>query len=107
MSNKRKISDIGLFNLKAKVWVYPGMAAWRFLSLPKKESQEIGRLFAEQKRGWGSLPVLVTIGKTSWKTSIFPDKKSGSYLLPLKVEVRKKEDIRDGDLIYFAVKITV
>jgi hypothetical protein len=91
--------------MKSKVWVYPGMAAWRFLTLPKKESGKIKKLFGGLARGWGSLPVLATIGKTAWKTSIFPDKKAGAYLLPLKAEVRKKEGITDGANVIFVIKI--
>jgi hypothetical protein len=84
------------YKLRVKVWVYPGLAGWHFVSLPKKESEKIKKNFDHLKKGWGSLPVLVTVGKTSWKTSIFPDKKSGVYLLPLKAEVRKKERIIKG-----------
>jgi hypothetical protein len=47
----------------------------------------------------------VTIGQTVWKTSIFPDSKSGSYLLPLKAEVRKKEKIGVGDTLTFSIEI--
>lgn len=49
--------------------------------------------------------VVVTLGKTSWKTSIFPDKHSGSYLLPLKALVRKKEGIFSGDKVSFSIQI--
>lgn len=93
--------------MRAKVWVYPGMAGWHFVTLPKKQSDEIKRIFGALARGWGSLPVLVTVGKTSWKTSIFPDKKSGAYLLPLKAGVRRKEDIANGDTIAFLVEVRV
>ncbi len=85
--------------MRAKVWVYPGMAGWHFVTVPKKQSGNIKRVFGDIKRGWGSLPVMATIGKTTWKTSIFPDKKRGAYLLPIKAEVRKKEDIMHDDLI--------
>lgn len=95
------------FNVKAKVWLYPGMAGWHFVTLPKKQSGEIKNLFGPMGRGFGSLPVIVTMGTTSWKTSIFPDKKSGAYLLPLKVDVRKKEHISAGDTISFVVEIRV
>ncbi|MDP3696445.1 MAG: DUF1905 domain-containing protein [Candidatus Taylorbacteria bacterium] len=54
-----------------------------------------------------TLPVRVTIGKTSWKTSIFPDKKAGAYLLPLKNEVRKKEKIVKDDMVTFEVEIRI
>lgn len=93
------------YEFKAKVWVYPGQAGWRFVSLPNKESETIKERFTGLTRGWGSLPVNVTIGKTIWKTSIFPDKKSGTYLLPLKADVRKKENVGDGDTISLAIEV--
>lgn len=82
------------------------MAGWHFVSVPKKESANIKKDFDEKKRGWGSLPVRVTVGKTTWNTSIFPDKKSGVYLLPLKAAVRKKENIFNNETIKLIIKIT-
>lgn len=63
------------YKIRSQVFQYPGMAGWHFIGVSKKESQEIKENFAARKRGWGSLPVLVTLGKTSWKTSIFPGQK--------------------------------
>ncbi len=57
------------------------------------------------RRGFGSVRVEATIGKTSWKTSIFPDSRSGTYLLPLKASVRRAEDLVDGDEITFALSV--
>ncbi len=94
------------YHFEAKVWVYPGKAAWYFVTLPTEMATAINYFFSMEKRGWGSLPVEATIGSTTWKTSIFPDKKSNSYLLPLKAEVRKKEQMKDGSLISVAVKLT-
>ncbi len=93
------------FNLKSKVWIWPGMAAWHMVTLPKTQSDRIKRLFGDQHRGWGSLPVVVTIGQTSWKTSIFFDKKRGAYVLPIKSEVRKKEKISNGQNVKFSIEI--
>ena len=91
------------YTLKSKVVVYPGMAAWRFLGLPKKEAKEIKKKFGKHAKGWGSLPVKVTIGETKWETSIFPDKKSETYVLPLKAQVRRKEGINDGETVQFVL----
>ena len=97
-----------IFKFSAKVWIYPGMkGAWHFVSIPKKESAGIKKIFGALAGGWGSLPVNVTIGKTSWKTSIFPDKKSASYILPLKSNVRKKEKIYEGDVTRCVIAIRV
>ncbi|HYC79774.1 MAG TPA: DUF1905 domain-containing protein [Candidatus Binatia bacterium] len=94
-----------LFKWKAKVWLYPGMASWHFITLPKKESEQIRVYYNDLKRGWGSLPVQVTVGKAKWKTSIFPDKKIGAYLLPIKSEVRKQAGITAGDTISYSLEV--
>ena len=96
-----------IYKMQSKVWLYYGMAGWHFVTIPRKQSNEIKDLFSGMAGGWGSLPVIVTIGKTSWKTSIFPDKKAGAYLLPLKAEVRKKEKILSGDKISFSIEIQI
>lgn len=83
------------------------MAGWFFASVPKEETEDIQKHFGDLKRGWGSLSVNVTVGSTSWKTSIFPDKKSGEYLLPLKAEVRKKEGISENDMIKILLEIRI
>lgn len=93
------------YKMRSKVWLYPGMAGWHFVTLPKKQGEEIKAHFDVMSRGFGSLPVKVTIGETSWKTSIFPDKESGSYVLPLKADVRKKESIVQDKMITFSIEI--
>ena len=42
--------------------------------------------------GWGVIPVHVQIGKTEWKTSLFP--KDGLYIVPIKASVREAEILR-------------
>lgn len=93
------------YQLEAKVWLYPGKAAWHFLTVPSDIADDIDYYFSMEKRGWGSLPVSVTIGETTWETSIFPDKKTQSYLLPLKAAVRKKEHILANDTVAAAIEI--
>jgi hypothetical protein len=94
-----------IFKLRSKVFCYPGMAGWHFIGVPKKQSVEIKKHFGAHAKGWGSLPVEVILGKTHWETSIFPDKKSGTYLLPLKATVRKKEQAEHDDVISFILEI--
>lgn len=87
------------------MWLYPGKAGWHFITIPVTTAKEIDYYFSHTKKGWGSLPVQVIVGKTSWKTSIFPDKKSDSYVLPIKMAVRRTESIKAGDLIHISLEI--
>jgi hypothetical protein len=92
----------------SEMWLYPGETGnWHFISLPKKAAKEIKESFVGLSRGWGSLRVEAIIGKTTWKTSIFPDKKRGTYVLPIKADVRKKEDISAGDKVRTSIKIII
>lgn len=94
-----------IFKLRPRVWIYPGDAAWHFITIDKKHSREIKEECKMPRRGFGAIPVLVTIGDTSWNTSIFPDSKSGTYLLPLKKKVRDQEGIYEGDEIDIMLKV--
>jgi hypothetical protein len=40
--------------------------------------------------------VKVTVGRTTWTTSIFPSKEQKSFILPVKAAVRKAEGLADG-----------
>jgi hypothetical protein len=94
------------YDLRGKAWRYAGQAAWVFVTLPKRQAGEIRELFAGLSRG-ASLPAVVTVGKTTWKTSIFTEKASDSYVLPLKAEVRKAEGIEDGDTVAYRLEVAV
>ncbi len=93
------------YNITSKVWIFPGVASWHFATIPSKESEEIKTTFSGLKRGWGSFRVKVILGSSSWETSIFPDKRAGVFALPLKKDVRKKENNTYGDTISFVLTI--
>ena len=90
--------------LKSKLWVWPGDAAWHFLTINKEEASEIKQNTAGIKRGFGSVRVIAMIGDVEWNTSIFPTKE-GEFLLPVKKEVREKVGIGNGDLVNFVLEI--
>ena len=84
------------FCFTARLWLYAGKVSWVFATLPEEVADGVRFLQAaenRQRRGFGSVPVNVQIGDTKWKTSIFPDKASGSFLLPIKMAVRRAEGL--------------
>jgi len=80
----------------AEPWQYVGGGGWYFVSLPKEVSAEIRNYFKQEEEGWGRLKAISKIGNTEWKTAIWFDTKMNTYLLPLKAEIRKKEDLAVG-----------
>lgn len=95
------------YAFSAKLWVYGGTGAWHFVTVPKAISSEIRENFGANSRGWGSLRVSVAIGDTSWRTSIFYDSKTKTYLLPVKKEVRTKLEFKPEDTADFALELLV
>jgi hypothetical protein len=81
----------------AEVWEHsPGEpGSWHFLTLPGEVSDDVA-LEAGPRQGFGSVRVVVTIGSSTWRTSVFPDAGRGSHVLPLKRSVRAAEGLQAG-----------
>lgn len=83
----------------APLWLWSGEGgSWHFITLPERQSAEV-RLEAAAsgpRRGFGSVRVEVSVGDVTWRTSVFPQK-SGTYILPVKADVRRRAGIAVGD----------
>ncbi len=87
------------FEFTADLWRYTGEAAWHFVTLPHDVADDIDEITADARRGFGSVRVEVTVGSTTWSTSLFPDTRSESFLLPVKKSVRLAEGLQDGSTV--------
>jgi len=99
------------FSFAGECWLWQAeKAAWHFVTMPKKMSEEIS-FFNEnisvKKRGWGSVRVKATIGETTWETSLFPQAKEGTFILPIKADVRKKEKIVVGSEVHVSLVVNL
>jgi hypothetical protein len=93
------------FEFTADLWRYTGQAAWYFLTLPHDVADDIDEITVDARHGFGSVRVEVTVGGTTWNTSVFPDATSESFLLPVKKAVRIAEDLGEGSAV--AVRLTL
>lgn len=91
------------FAFEAEVIYWRGPSPFFYASLPADQAAEIRRLARAVTYGWGMIPVDAVVGGASFYTALFP--KGETYLLPLKVAVRRKADITAGDVI--AVEMTL
>jgi hypothetical protein len=86
-----------------EIFLWEGPAPWHFVSVPDEESRELEAVSPRASYGWGMIPVLVRIGATEWKTSLFP--KDARYVVPVKAAVRRAEKLAVGDAV--TVRLTV
>lgn len=74
-----------------------GPAPFHFVAVPDELCDEVREYAAYASYGWGVVPVSVTLGGTTWSTSLFP--KDGGYLVPIKDAVRRAEGVEVGDSV--------
>lgn len=74
------------------------------MTVPTDISEEIGALHGGSAAGFGSIRVEAVVGPTTFKTSLFPESED-SYVLPMKIAVRKAAAIEVGDNVH--VELTV
>lgn len=76
------------------IWFWRGPAPWYFVTVPAEQGDDLKAILGFVTYGWGMIPADVRIGKTSWKTALWP--KNDSYIVPIKASVRKAENLDEG-----------
>lgn len=94
-----------MHRFETELWRWDGNAAWHFLTVPDDVSDEIEEAAGPVRRGFGSVRVRVTIGGSTWLTSVFPDKARQAYVLPVKEAVRRAEGLDAGDRASVALEV--
>lgn len=79
------------------IWHWRGPAPHYFITVPEDQCHAIRAIASTVTYGWGMIPAWVRIGKTRWKTSLFP--KNGGYIIPINAAARRTEDLDQGDTV--------
>jgi hypothetical protein len=87
--------DVVDLDFDGEIIHWRGPAPFHFVAVPDEESAAIEAVSSIVSYGWGAIPVVVRIGRTEFRTSLFP--KDGRYLVPLKAAVRDAEALALGD----------
>jgi len=94
------------FAFDAPLWLWQGEGAqWVFLTVPEDVADQVEELQTGPGRGFGAVKVRVTIGATTWDTSMFPSKEHASYILPIKAAVRRTEGLAVGESARVAIEL--
>jgi hypothetical protein len=99
MNNRAPMS----VDFSGQLWFWKGPAPWYFVTVPAEQCRELRAIAGFVTYGWGMIPVQARIGKTGWKTSLFP--KEGLYLVPIKATVRKAENLEEGDTVTIRLEV--
>ena len=94
------MSGVTTYDFAAPLWRWDAKdeatsGAWFFVSLPFDVSDDI-EATAGPGKGFGSVRVKVTVGSSTWRTSVFPSGERKTYVLPVKKAVRVAEGLEEG-----------
>ena len=104
-ARERQAGGMMEIEFSGEIWYWRGPSPFYFVTVPEEDSREIKAVSELVTYGWGVIPVQVRIGKTEFKTSLFP--KDGLYLVPLKVSVRKAEQLEEGDEVTIRLMVNL
>jgi Domain of unknown function (DUF1905) len=82
-----------------------GPAPFVFVPVPPDVATDVKAMSAQLTYGWGVIPSTVTVGGTTYTTSLFP--KNGGYLVPIKVAVQRAENVSVGDCMHIRLALTI
>lgn len=82
-------------HFRGEIIHWRGPAPFHFVEVPDEQSAAIEAVSSMVTYGWGAIPVRARIGRTEFTTSLFP--KGDTYLVPIKVAVRRAEGLALGD----------
>jgi hypothetical protein len=85
------------FRFTTKIIEWRGPAPFFYAAVPAEHVEELRRVAKVVSYGWGCVPVEAEIAGVRFTTSLFP--KDNTYLLPLKVAVRRQTNVTVGDAI--------
>jgi hypothetical protein len=86
-----------------EIWYWRGPAPYHFVTVPTQLCQDLKGISGSVTYGWGMIPAHVRIGKTAWKTSLFP--KDGGYIVPIRASAQKAEHLKVGDIVTMRLNV--
>ncbi|MGG5260235.1 DUF1905 domain-containing protein [Phycicoccus avicenniae] len=94
----------GEWRFSAPLWRWRE-GSWHFVTVPQDVSDEVDALVGDATGGFGSVRVEVTVGATTWRTSLFPSSEEAAYVLPVKKAVRSAEGWAEGEPAQVGIRV--
>jgi hypothetical protein len=86
-----------------EIWYWRGPSPFYFVTVPAEQCRDLKAASKFVTYGWGMIPVQAQIGETTWKTSLFP--KNDQYIVPIKANVRKAEQLEEGNEVTMRLEL--
>jgi len=92
------------FEFSSELYEWEARDNWFFVALPLDVSDTITAM-SLVPGGFGSVKVEATVGHVTWQTSVFPDDGRGTFVLPVKKEVRARSGLVAGSQVEVSLEV--
>jgi hypothetical protein len=99
----RNREPLACFAFDGKIIEWRGPAPFLFIRIPDDHIAELRFAARDASYGWGVIPVEARIRSAEFTTSLFP--RGQTYMLPIKVAVRKAARIDLGDQVKVHLRV--
>ncbi len=87
------------------VFTWRGPAPFFFVAVPEDVGADLRAVAPRVSYGWGMVPVRVTVGSSTWETSLWP--RDGGYVVPLRARYRADEGLDVDDVVRVRLEVAV
>lgn len=87
------------------VFSWRGPSPFHFVAVSEDVAADLEAVAARVSYGWGMVPARVTVGSSTWQTSLWP--KDGGYVVPLRDRFRAAERLALGDVVRVRLEVAV
>ncbi|MGL5928756.1 MAG: DUF1905 domain-containing protein [Dermatophilaceae bacterium] len=97
-------SSSSSWSFEAALWRWRD-GSWFFVTVPEVVSDAVDEAVGDATGGFGSVPVEVAVGGSTWRTSLFPSREAQAFVLPVKKAVRVAEGLDEGEPAAFVIRL--
>jgi hypothetical protein len=87
------------------LFVWRGPSPFHFVAVPEEVCDDLREVAGRVSYGWGMVPARVTVGGSTWETSLYP--KDGGYLVPVRDRFRRAEGLGVDDVVRVRLEVGV
>lgn len=87
------------------LFVWRGPSPFHFVAVPEEVCEDLREVAGRVSHGWGMVPARVTVGSSTWETSLYP--KDGGYLVPVRDRYRRAEGLGVDEVVRIRLEIAV
>jgi len=92
-------SPQSVLKLHGRVRSFHSHGGWHYIEVPEAVVDQLRTQAIGRREFWGSIPIHVTLGATTWPTSVMCSRNPEFHFVPINKSVRLDEHVTEGVVV--------